>query len=244
MRKLLTSIVVLFFLMVPAYAVIITLEWDAQTEGEEVWDSVRIYEIINGEYTLVGEVLGTLTTAAISATNTSHTYIVRSVLNGYESADSNSVTYVYLGETTTTSSTTTSTTSTSTTSTTLEGETTTTTTTTEAGTTTSSTTSTTLAGPTISNVVAVGSAGQITVTWDTDSSSDSRVFYGHGSYNYTASFDYYTLVTTHTATVSVVNSGMTYWYYVCSKGIGTAITCSATYTIYVPGTSSLRIKTP
>lgn len=71
--------------------------------------------------------------------------------------------------------------------------------------------------PVISNVNANANSSTATVTWDTNESSDSRVYYGTISNNYTASTSSLVSTTTHSLNLTGLEDYTDYYFVVVSK---------------------------
>jgi hypothetical protein len=79
----------------PVVAADLTFAWDANPGSP--WEKVRLYEKIGANYSLKGEVVGTLTTITITGILPgAHSYIARSFAATVESADSNTATTTIL----------------------------------------------------------------------------------------------------------------------------------------------------
>lgn len=88
MLRKIPMVLVLLMLLLPAIAraADVKLIWDPGTN----WESVRIYEKTGTSYVKVGEVAGNLNQITISGVVPGiHTYIARSFVSPWESADSN-----------------------------------------------------------------------------------------------------------------------------------------------------------
>ena len=89
MKKLILFAALMLFAL-SCMAADITFEWDNPTG--QAWDNVRIYEDLPGTPLQVAEVSGSLTEATLEdVAPGTHNYFARSVMNGSESVNSNTV---------------------------------------------------------------------------------------------------------------------------------------------------------